>query len=165
GALVGHYYCRGSFTRLSDNKGFIYTSMAILFILFLARVAHMKLSPMFSSPIPYDMVNVIIATFFFILFLLLPSTFIDRGWLSRFAKFIGEISYSLYLIHFTLLSVLYGLGWFDHYGPVVFMASFFVSNLLAILLYLSIDRFHTLLWKRYWAFKNLKVCGDELNNG
>jgi len=165
GAVVGHYYCKGFFDMLNDNKKLLYFTMVMLAVFFLARIVHMKLSPMFIGPIPYDMVNVIIFTLFFICFLLLPNTFIDKGWMSRFARFIGEISYALYLIHFTVLSVLYGLGWFEHYGFAVFIASFFISNLLAMVLYFSIDRFHAPLWKRYWVYKNPKPQEEQLKNG
>ena len=153
GAVVGHYYYRFDFTKLTVNNKYLLVLMVGLFLMFLGRIAHMKLSPMYVNAIPYDMVNVIIFTLFFICFLLLSSACIDRGWLSKFSRYIGEISYSLYLIHFTILSALYGMGMFDKFDAFTFLVSFVVSNFLAVVLYYSIDRFHSLLWMRYWELR------------
>lgn len=163
GVLLGHFFCKRNFKVLNSDK-LICLTMIFLTLLFFSRIIHMRISPMFAAPIPYDMVNVLIFICFFVCFVYLSKTCVDAGWVSKVSRFIGEISYSLYLVHFTVLSVLYGLGWFESFGFIVFIASFCVSNLIAIVLYFSIDRFHAPLWKRYWIFKNQKMRREVQKN-
>ena len=45
------------------------------------------------------------------------------------------------------------MGMFDKFDAITFLVSFVVSNFLAVVLYYSIDRFHSLLWMRYWELR------------
>lgn len=151
GALVGHYLYFSGFSVRKEYLRAIYFTMAILSLLFFSRIVHMMLSPLYLVPIPYDLDGALLCVSFFGLFLIIPRSPFDGGILGRLSKFMGEISYSLYLIHYTILSLLYGLGWFASFSIETFIVAFIGCNLLASALYYLIDKHHHFVWKWYWS--------------
>lgn len=162
GAVAAHAYSRGAtdwFGRIS-GKNLKIISVAAL-ILFAARLVHMKLSPMFSYQMnPYDFVNVVIFMSLFLILVARDDWFDSWPILNKLSIFFGNISYSLYLIHFTILSALFSFGWLSVLSLESFALAFCFSNAVAIVLYLLLDKHHQklnrLFWK-YFPYKNPKI--------
>lgn len=141
---VGSWYFYGSafFSRLEGIP--LSVSLALLFaliIMFAGRFVHMEMSPMFKAVIPYDMVMSIIFLFIFITLL---SIFRDDRKVSSLGKSLGvfgsNISYALYLTHFTVLNVFYSFGLFESWVGGV--AAYISCNVIAYISYSLFDRYY-----------------------
>ena len=77
------------------------------------------------------------------------------GTLEPLIVFNADISYMLYLVHYTLLDILY--VWRGAGGWTSVLMGFVLSNLAAVLMYFAFDRHHKKIGN--WLKKSFKVVG------
>ncbi|KEA64224.1 Acyltransferase [Marinobacterium lacunae] len=155
GALIAQifYFNKNSF-QVFWSGGF-YSIFVFAFMLFFMRILHMYLSPAFGIINPYDFINVVVFSLFFVLFITMPNGAFESGFFSSFSVFIGKISYSLYLTHFTIISIFFGFGYFDELNIYYFFMIYMVCNIVAAFLYYTIDQ-HYIRVRDYFFTSKLR---------
>lgn len=156
GALVAHVYSKGMLDWVSSlSLKNLLLILALSVVLFIARLVHMALSPMFANVLnPYDFINVLIFTVIFIAVLMRDDLWNKSLLLKNISSFIGNISYALYLIHFTILSTLFSFGYLRELSIVSFMTAFICSNAVAVILYYLIDQHHQSAYLLFWRLRD-----------
>ena len=142
GALVAHFFVKLDDSKISGKQGTIYAAMFLLLGLFFLRIFHMNWSSIYRIVDPYDFVNAIIFSGLFAAFLIKSPVKMEILRWRYIAKLVANLSYPLYLSHFTVLSVFYGLGWFEDVSFTNYFVIFGASNCVAFLLYHLIDKHH-----------------------
>jgi peptidoglycan/LPS O-acetylase OafA/YrhL len=164
GAIVGHvYYKWGGGWLRSVKLSVLLLMIVVCATLFLARLVHMRLSPMFANALnPYDFINVLIFTAVFMGLIVRDDLWSCSVMLEKFSSFIGNISYALYLVHFTLLSLLFSFGFLRELSILSFIIAFFCCNIIATILYYLIDRHHQKINLKFWRiYDGARQCQSK----
>ena len=118
--------------------------VCILLLLLIVRffwVSFIEAGFQFVRPIFYDFNFYVLMVLLLVsIFLLLQNSAAQRR--NVISQFFADYSYSLYLVHYSLIYCVASLGWLPDSGPVKFMLLFVLCNLVAVVMWWLFERNH-----------------------